>query len=154
MKRVARLAPAKAPNPNRNEEESNKTNHCKNAPTGSIHTRLEQIAVVEIIRVHRVIADRHRLATYELKQWASFFDIEIRIMLRPIGNPGDNVSGLVGIRNSSVAVVIRDFLYVGSFDGSRGIHPLVVAAQAFPDFDEHDVSDSGTEIDRSFRVFI
>jgi hypothetical protein len=120
-----------------NEKESNKTDHGKNNATEAVHARLEQIAVVEIVRVFRVVADRHRLATYELIQRTRFFYVEICIMLRPVGDPGDDVSGLVGIRNAPVAVVIRDLLYVGSFDGRRGIYPLVVAAQFLPDFDQH-----------------
>ena len=101
-----------------------------------------------------IVPDGKGFAVDVLVERALLVDGEGGVLLVALGvDPTEPVAGvLVGVRHLAGSGDDVQFADVGGFDLRLGRNPLVVAAQAFPDFDEHDIFHSATGIDRTLGI--
>ena len=124
--------------------------------SGDLDAVTHEIAVIEAAGVGGIVPDGKGFAVDVLVERALLVDGEGGVLLVALGvDPTEPVAGvLVGVRHLAGSGDDIQFADVGGFDLRLGRNPLVVAAQAFPDFDEHDIFHSATGIDRTLGIFV
>lgn len=107
------------------------------AAHGRHNLAAKKFRVEELVRIAGVVADGDGFTSYELKDGRVLGNVEFSSALNALSvSPHEFI-----VRGKDVvllpSVVLLRLLFSGGPDLGLGFDPLVVAAEAFPEFDEH-----------------